>query len=227
MSVKHEQAAIEAVARRFSASREKGSDSINVAGKRIAIDVATLAARSRADAARPRLRFDKVATRLIERVRATLGDAVPDGTTVLLTVTAPIRLASRTATALEEKIRILLARGSSGRDAEETIHGNRVRIRVWRGQSARTAKLIGFVHNPDPDPLLLLSRTRDWMELLEARKGRPATRFAGERWLAVLSPERSSWSEAYRSIYSQLRLKTDFAQVLVVFSDGRVEALTE
>lgn len=95
---KQGQTAVEAVARQFSAKWEKGSDPSNpyitVARKRVAVDITTLKRHgsAQANAAKPRLRFDKVATRLIERLQATLGEAVPDGITVLLTITAPIRL---------------------------------------------------------------------------------------------------------------------------------------
>lgn len=104
---KQGQTAVEAVARRFSAKWERGSDPSNayitVARKRVAVDITTLKRHrsNQANAAKPRLRFDKVATRLIERLQATLGETVPDGMTVLLTITAPIRFPSKTAAALE------------------------------------------------------------------------------------------------------------------------------
>ena len=132
---KQERAAIEAVARRFSATWEKGGDLpdayIVVDGKRVPVDITTLKRRGtgQGSTAKPRLRFDKVVTRLIERLQAVLGETVPDGTTVLLTVTAPIRLPSRTAASLEDKIQTLLGRRSPGRDEQDTIHGNHVRIR--------------------------------------------------------------------------------------------------
>jgi hypothetical protein len=94
----------------FSATWEKGSDPpdayITVAGKRVAVDITTLKRRGTGlgNAAKPRLRFDRVATRLIERLQATPGESVPDGMTVLLTITAPIRLPSKTAASLEDKI---------------------------------------------------------------------------------------------------------------------------
>ena len=105
---KQERTAIEAVARRFSATWEKGSDPpdayIMVARKRVAVDITTLKRRStgQGNAAKPRLRFDKVATRLTERLQATLGETVPNGMTVSLTITAPIRLPSKTAASPEE-----------------------------------------------------------------------------------------------------------------------------
>lgn len=110
--------------------------------------------------ARPRLRFDKVATRLIERLKTTLGKTVPDGMTLLVTITAPIREPANTAATLEDKIRALLGRGSLRRVRKHTIHGNRVQIRFLTGVSARAPNVIVFVHNPETDPLQLLSMAR-------------------------------------------------------------------
>jgi hypothetical protein len=232
MVKKQERTAIEAVARRFSATWEKGSDPpdvyIMVAGKRVAVDITTLKQRGpgQDNAAKPRLRFDKVATRLLERLQATLGEAVPDGMTVLLTITAPIRLPSKTAASLEDKIQTLLQRGSPGRDEKEMIHGNGVQIRLLRGESERAPKMVGFVHNSDSDPLLLLNMTRELLELISAVAGRQASSLAGDRWLVVISAGEISCLEAYRYIYSQLRMATDFKKILMVFGDGRVEMLT-
>jgi hypothetical protein len=229
---KQERTAIEAVARRFSATWGVGSDPpdayLMVAGKRVAVDIATFRRRGTGPGslAKPRLRFDKVATRLIERLQATLGDSVPDGMTVLLTVTAPIRLPAKTAASLEDKIRILLGQGSPGRDEKDTIHGNRVRIRLSRDESGRTPKVIGFVHNPDSDPLLLFHMTRELLELISGEARRRAPRQAGDRWLVVMSAEGSSCLQVYRYIYSQLRMATDFEEILIVFGDGRVGVLT-
>jgi hypothetical protein len=230
---KQERTAIEAVARRFSATWEEGSDPpdayIVLAEKRVAVHITTLKRRGtgQGDAAKARLRFDKVATRLIERLRATLGEIVPDGMTVLLTITAPIRLPSKTAASLEEKIESLLGRGSPGRDEKDTIHGNRVRIRLLKDESGRAPKMIGFVHNSDSDPLLLLNMTREMLELSSAEAGRRAPRPAGDRWHVMISAGGISCLGAYRYIYSQLRIATGFEKILMVFADGRVGMLTE
>ena len=229
---KHERTAIEAVARRFSATWEPGSDPpdayITVAGKRVAVDIATVKRRSagKGNAAKPGLRFDKVVTRVIGRLQATLGDAVPDGITVVLTITAPIRLPAKTAAALEDKIQALLGRALPGRDTRDTIHGNRVLIRFLRHESERAPKLIGFVHNPDSDPLLFLDMTRELLELISGEAVRRAARLSGERWLVVISAGAISRLEAYRYIYSQLRMATGFKKILMVFGDGSVGTLT-
>src|SRR6266478_4754407 len=224
---KQERTAIAAVARRFSATWDPPDAYLMVAGKRVVIDITTLKRRGTGpgNAAKPRLRFDKVATRLIERLQATLGETVPDGMTVLLTITAPIRLPSKTAASLEDKIQTLLGRGSPGRDEKGTIHGNRVQIRLLR-ESERAAKMIGFVHNSDSDPLLLLNMTRELLELISAEPGRRARRLAGDRWLVLISAGGISCLEAYRYIYAQLCKATDFKKVLMVFGNGRVGMLT-
>jgi hypothetical protein len=171
------------------------------------------------------LRFDRVATRLIEGLQAILGEAVPDGMTVLLTITAPIRLPSKTAAALEGKIQTLLGRESPSRDEKTTIHGNRVQIRVLMGASERAPKMIGFVHNSDSDPLLILNMTRELLERISAEAGMRATRLAGDRWLVLISVGDISWLEVYRYIYSQRRMATDFEKIFMVFGDGRVGIL--
>lgn len=229
---KQESTAIEAVARRFSVTWEKGSDPpdayVMVAGKRVAVDIITLKQRGtgQGNAAKPRLRFDKVATRLIERLQATLGETVPDGMTVLLTITAPIRLPSKTAASLEVKIKTLLARGSPGPDETDTIQGNRVQIRLLKDESERAPKMIGFVHNSDSDPLLILDMSLELLALISAEAGRRAPRLAGERWLVVISAKGISCLEAYRYIYSQLRMATKFKKIFMVFGDGGVGMLT-
>ena len=87
--------------------------------------------------------------------------------------------------------------------------------------------MIGFVHNPESDPLLLLNMTCELLELISAAAGWRAPGLAGDRWLVVISARRSSCLEAYRCIYSQLRMATGFQKILMVFRDGRVGTLTE
>jgi hypothetical protein len=173
------------------------------------------------------LRFDKVATRVVERLRGAVGRSVPDGRTVAVTITAPIRLAAKTTAALEERVRGLLEKGSTRRDEKAEIHGNRVRIRVLKSGSKRAAKLIGFVHNADSDPLLLLDMARELVELLASEADRPSPKRSQRRWLVVTGGARSSCLEAYRSIYSQLRAGADFEKVLMAFDDGQVGELTD
>jgi hypothetical protein len=228
---KHERTAIESVARRFAATWQLGSDPpdacLTVAGKRVAVDITTLKRRGAGSghAAKPRLRFDKVATRVIEQLQAALGATVPDGITVALTITAPIRLPAKTAAALEDKIQTLLGQASLGRDRKDTIHGNRVRIRFLKNESGPAPKMIGFVHNSDSDPVLLLNMTGELLGLISGNAGRRPARLAGDRWLVATGAGEISHLETYRYISSQLRMPAGFKKILLVFRDGSVGVL--
>ncbi len=127
--------------------------------------------------------------------------------TVSLTITAPIRLPAKTAGSLEGQSPHSSGAGiptpssmgqwesdarqagcgvhEDGRDEKATIHGNRIRIRLLKGQSERAQKLIGFVHNSDSDPLLLLNMTCELLEVIGAEAGGREPRRAGDRWLVV------------------------------------------
>lgn len=70
--------------------------------------------------------------------------------TVIFTVTAPIRLASKTAVALEGAIRALLTSRAKQPEIARTINGNRIRVRIVRAGATSQPHVIGFVHNPDP-----------------------------------------------------------------------------
>jgi hypothetical protein len=231
---KQEQAAIEAVARHFSATWEKGDgDSpdayVIIAGKRIAVEVTAIKQRiaERGDLTKPRLRFDRVALGLVGGLQAALSESVPDGVAVVLTVTAPIRLPSKTAAALESKIRDRLARPSAQVEVKDTIYGNQIRVRFVKRVSKRMSKVIGFVHNPDSDPDVLLRLTQSLLQHISAAADkRPPEEFTGDRWLVVADKDGLSYIETYRHVYSQLSISTDFKKILVVLAGGRVETLT-
>jgi hypothetical protein len=229
---KQERAAIEAIARHFSATWEKGEAPpdayLTIARKRIAVEVATIKQRiaDRDGLTTPRLRFDRVALGLVRRLQAALCESVPDGRTVIVTITAPIRVPSKTAAALEDKIRACLAGRSAQVDVKDAIHGNQIRIRLVKAGSRRTSKLIGFVHNPDSNPGVLFDITHSLIEGIGAKAGKGApVRFAGDRWLVLASQDRLAHIEPYRQVYSQLSIATDFKKVLMVRADGRIETV--
>ncbi len=101
--------------RGISLDREKGEGPpdayLTIARKRVAVEVTTIKQRiaDRGGLTTPRLRFDRVALGLVRRLQARLCELVPDGKTVILTITAPIRVPAKTAAALENKIRTSLA----------------------------------------------------------------------------------------------------------------------
>lgn len=231
-SRKQLRAALEAVAAHFSAELEKGEAPpcayLAIAGKKVALEVRAIKPKigGRVACERPRLRFDRVVIALVRRLQSALREFVPDGKTLVLTVTAPIRLPSKTAEALEDKVRIALARQSANLTVDETIHGNGVRVRLVQGGSRRLSKVIGFVHNPGSNPEVLFDLTRALLDCIgaEVDKGKPV-RFSGERWLVLVDGDGLAHIETYRHVYSALAFPADFKKIVVVLPGGRVETL--
>ena len=224
---KIEQAAIQAGAKHFSATVPEGRDPadtrLTLPGKRIALAVACVDSRpaARAKTTGPRLRFDRVALRLVDTLRTAFGGSVPDGQTVLVTITAPIRLPARTAAAIEEKIRKLLTTRAAPARLADTIHGNEVQVHLLKGGTGRTARLIGFVHNPESDPGILIDVAR----ALLARVG-SGERTPGPRWLIVASQNGAVPIEACRHVCSQLGIGSVFERTLAVVPGGGVASLS-
>jgi hypothetical protein len=195
-----------------------------IAGKPVALKVLAFMpkpARNRG-AVKPRLRLDRVAVGLVDRLRAALVRVVPDDRTVVVTITAPIWQAAKTAAAMEEQIRLGLRRRSAGRSAIH-VHGNKIQIWILKGGIGLTSKLVGFVHNPDRDPAILIELTRAL--LAASRPDRRAARGAPVRWLVIENHAIRLPIESYRNVCGQLRLGDLFEQILVILPGGGVEKL--
>jgi hypothetical protein len=214
-------AAIESVARRYSATRSTGASPraayLKIAGKRVVVTV--LSRRSRARIAEPRLRFDRVAVGLIARLRAAVSSAVADGWTAVVTITAPIWQDSKTAAALEDRLLELLA-GRKKR-LKVVVHGNRIEVRVLRGGALRTSRLIGFVHNPRPDAAVLFDATRSLLECVGSGKRMDT----GERWLVIDDHDGLAPVKSYGRVCTALGVRTVFKRILVAQPGGRVTSL--
>jgi hypothetical protein len=230
---KQEQAAIDAVARHFSATWEKGkgsrSASIAIGRRRIAVEVTSLKQRTAgpADIAKFRLRFDKVVFSVIRRLRAALGETVPEGKTVIVTITAPIRLAAKTTATLEDMIQTCLTPRSARAEVRDTVHGNQIQIRVVKSGATQIPKVIGLVHNPHANPDMLVDMTQSLIQEV----GAPASKLgsggsAKERWLVVAIGGGLSHIQTYRQIYAVLAISTAFKNILMVSAEGQVETLT-
>jgi len=106
----------------------------------------------RARAAKLRLRFDKVVQRLTRNLKARLAGVLPEGQSVVITVTAPIKHPAKTAGTLEIIVREGLAHG----DLQKTIHGNKVRVRPIIHVATNMPTVLAFVHNTESDARLIL-----------------------------------------------------------------------
>jgi hypothetical protein len=180
-----------------------GRSHINVAGRRVAVDVVSFRG-----AQAPRLRFDKVAIGLVRRLQASLSGSVPDGRTVIVTITAPIWQDSRTGTVLTDRIRALLTARRT--QLKATIHGNRIQVRVLKGGARGSAKLVGFVHNPTPGPAVLFNVTRSLLACMGSGKRPPQ----GDRWLVIPYQRGLAPSETVRQVCSALRARTVFKRIV-------------
>jgi hypothetical protein len=225
------QRAIGAVAEHFRAAPRRGSDprrvGLTVDGKRVAVEIVTLGAQAarRAGAVPPRLRFDRVVLSVLGRLRAALEEEIPDGVTVAVTITAPIRLAGKTAVSVVEAVRNLLQkRVGSGRIAA-TVQGNEVEIRILRGGRAPTSRLVGFVHNRESVPEILFDLVALLAGSVPASRGN-SRRVAGERWLVFAIGDAPAWVQTYSHVASALLAEAPFDRVLVVGPDGSVETAT-
>jgi hypothetical protein len=106
----------------------------------------------KARAAKLKLRFDKVVRRLTGDLKATLAGVLPEGQSVVITVTAPIRHPAKTAETLESIVRDGLAHG----ELCKTIHGNKVWVRPITHVATSMPKVLAFVHNTESDARLIL-----------------------------------------------------------------------
>jgi hypothetical protein len=219
------------MARNLKERKEAGAEAVVrqfLASSHAAVEVTTVTvgakASRRSSVKAPRLRFDRVVLRLLGRLREVLQDSLPSAVTVVVTVTAPIRLAGKTGVALEEGIRALLRNRSSRGRLEDTIHGNGIRIRVLKSAAkSATSRLVGFVHNRDSDPGVLFDMVESLLRGIAAAKhGR--RRASGERWLVVALEDESSLTKTYRHVCDQLFAETDFARVILVDAEGRLVA---
>jgi hypothetical protein len=191
-----------------SGTNQAGGD-LEIAGQRISVKTVTFRG-----AKEPRLRFDRVAVGLVKRLQRALSKSVPGRNTVVVTVTAPIRQDSKTTVELEEAIRGLLAARRS--QLKTSIHGNRIGVRVLKGGGPRIPKVVGFVHNPEPDPEVLVDVTRKLLMCMGSGK-RAAT---GGCWLVIANQDRLAPLRTVWQVCSALRAWAVFTRIVIVESKG-------
>ena len=188
-----------------STARSQASAYLRNARKRAVVDVMTFRC-----VTEPRLRFDRTAVGLVRRLRATLATCVPVGKTLVVTITAPIRQDSKTGLMLADRIRRLLAGGRV--QLRTRICGNRIQARVLQGGCSRTSRVIGFVHNPEPNPAALFSATRCLLACIGSRKRSRK----GSRWLLVDNHDGLAPVETVRQVLLALGARNVFERILLL-----------
>lgn len=196
-------------------------------GRRIVLDVIAVGSIVPLPSSKPpRLRFDRGVLRLFERLRAGLDEAVTAGTTVVVTVTAPIRVWAKTAVEMVGRTRTLLVSRTAKAELAVEVHSNQIRIHILRGRPALVPKVVGFVHNRDSDPNPLFDLARVLLRALGAVT-RADTARRGHRWLVLVIEDPATWIKTYGHVCSQLVADSDFERVVLVGPDGQVSTLDE
>jgi hypothetical protein len=228
--------AIEAVARHFGAAWAPATDGsagavLTVGKRRIAVAVVKL------PGCTPRLRLDRVVLAMARRLHDALRDSIPDGQTVMITITAPIRQAGKTAGDIVARLPASLQDRGSRLEMDAVLYGNRIRAGLLKGVAAHVPKAILLVHNPDDAADVAGSLLRLTQSLL-AHSGagggggrgagvRHAKRRAAGRWLVLAPAAGKSQAATLRHILAQAGMAAAFAKVLLADARGRVEVLAE
>jgi hypothetical protein len=227
------QLAIEALARQCASPWQTGEGPpdayLTVRGRRIALDVAVMAEPGprRKRVARARLREDAVARRVVRDLEGAVRPHVPNGKTVIVTLGAPIKVAKKLVADLTNELLGYLERGAQDIDEKRTILGNRVRFRVLETDSKWKVGVIGFVFTGDLAPSALAKALLALHGEIGAKaKRRMPDRFAGERWLLLVSDDWIGDVRTFRRAYSVLPPQQGFRRIWMV-EGGRVFALAE
>jgi len=121
----------------------------------------------------PRLRFDRVAQRVVRSLQEALVSVPSDKTALVVTVTAPIRLPGRTVGELGASLHRSLIR-----NFDKMVCGNRVRARLVRRDVEGGPRVIVFIHNPEPAPTGLFKLVEASLYPVQKYKGSPRSRLA-------------------------------------------------
>jgi hypothetical protein len=109
------------------------------------------------------LRFDRVVVWVLADLRSFVEAAMPGSLSVLVTMSAPVRLPAKTVSDVKARITALVAAGLPRADSSAIVHGNSVRLRLLEHPAQAPMRLIGFVHHPRAAPETLLDLAEQWL----------------------------------------------------------------
>ncbi len=226
--------AVRSSAVRLSSAARSSGAALIVRGQPVVLEVALMSqapSSARRGANRrvlPRLREDRVAQRVLGDLESKLNPQLNAGRTIILTLGAPIKLASKLVAALTETLEGYLASGAEEVDVSKRILGNRVRFRVMKASSRWTPQMIGFVFSGDPSPGLLASTLGALHEAIAKSPGkRAAARGAGKRWLALVAEGWIADCKTYQRAYAKISPAHRYDRILMVSASGRVDVLLD
>ncbi|HWE46744.1 MAG TPA: hypothetical protein VG407_12025 [Caulobacteraceae bacterium] len=173
------------------------------------------------DAPRLHLRFDRVVVELTGRLKAALEDVVPDGRSLIVTCTAPIRQSGKTAVETVEIARALIARSHGAAETGAEVQGNAVRLRLVKTGASGAAKIIAFVHNCETPAELVLDMTQALIEALDEGAARRSRR------LVVDNPNGPRHARSWREVYAAIDPAVAWSEPTMVNGTDKPHALTD
>jgi hypothetical protein len=109
------------------------------------------------------LRFDKVAVELLRNLRTFVEEEDLGGETVLVLITAPIKMPGKSELEIGKKIRDFLNVKVYSQDRAITVAGNEVWIRILKCPSGPHRKFVGLVYNRNSGVTMLLDLATKWL----------------------------------------------------------------
>ena len=110
------------------------------------------------------LRLDRVVVRVLDRLRRGVDGKPRADWGVVLTLTAPLHAPNKLVKVMEQEIAALLQDGCIGAERSVVLHGGRARLRLVEHAAAPGCGLLGFVHNPDVDPAMIMDLAERWLQ---------------------------------------------------------------
>ena len=156
-----------------------------------------------------------------------LNPQLKHGRTIILTLGAPIKVASKLVAALTDTLAACLESGAEEVDVKRIILGNRVRFRIVNARFRWAAQLIGFVFTGDPSPINLANTMSSLYDAIaKPTSVRKPAKGASERWLVLAARDWIADIKTFRRAYSKMAPPHDYKRILIVPEGGQVEILT-
>lgn len=226
-----EEFAITSVERKFGGTWRVGENPpdayLKIGAREIAVEISTLMQHVTDDrGTRPRLSDDRPAIDLANELDAELHGLIPDGQTVGLVLSSPIRKFRQTKTALAKQLRERLPDGKSF-TAETVIEINGNVIKIQRHYDHRdNKKMWGVITNSSSSPNIM-ENARNILEERIAVKTKKCAGIVGNNplWLVLINDYFLADASNYKNVLSSFSPVHPFEKVVLVNTDGTAEQI--
>lgn len=175
----------------------------------------------------PRLSQDMKALRLCSELDKEIGNKVPDGSKVLITLFNPIEKARKFKKALKERLLIELDKRTDEEvELEETILSIDVNIHILSQCDISCKKISGIVANSNSTTDIFGNAIRILDKVIKIKNEKCGSFFdSHEVWLALFNDYWLADVETYREAISESSVTHEFTKILLVSGNGSAEDL--